>query len=504
MSPVPYKLRGYETVEYFPDLVARPVKCGFKYKIHTEYPIREYVSKTLPVYIFGAALPKPIIEPYGVEYSLKKRIGNVPPGKPTHAMYKRLRKFVYKFCHDNLTPLNRLMTFEEWLDESTYPRDKKEKFIELHEQHGSEEVFKAKVKCFLKDEFYTDYKALRMICSREDFAKTYLGPIFKSIEHEVFKLPFFVKGLTEQERVKKLNELFGTELCYVTDYSAFETHFVKDLMNNCEMVMYKYMLSNFPEAYDLVKVITGVNKLESKVFHGQIEAVRMSGECNTSLGNGFSNAMLMLFFCSEHGINVGNFVVEGDDGLFQLSREISPSEFEPYGLNLKISPTTAYQSSFCGCIYNPETLTNFGDVLRHVVSFGWCGKKHMQFSEKRRWELLKCRAYSFASIYPGVPLIWKMCRLVIEKGPFVTYARARKYLDRYKDESLVFTDKTVEPLPEDRVYFANLTGVGIEEQLKIEQDFEDSYPELNSPTLYNFIPETWMENWIRRVEGMYF
>lgn len=496
-----YLLKGYRTEKYLKDLATLPVKEGFKYKVHV-FNVKPYVSSSLTAYIFGAVRPKPVIDRYGVEYSLCKRIGRKPPGCPTHAMYARLRRFVHAFCVKNLTPLEEIMSFDEWLEKSKYPMKKQEEFRVLRENYRIEDVKKAKVKCFLKDEAYNEFKALRMICSREDSAKVWLGPIFKSIEEVVFKLPFFVKGLTEQERVEKLVSLFGERTCYVTDYSAFETHFVYDLMVNCEMVMYSWMLKNFPEELEAVKVILGKNKLESKVFHGTIEAVRMSGECNTSLGNGFSNAMLMLFFCHENGIEVGNFVVEGDDGLFELSREISPREFEPYGLNLKIERTVAHKSSFCGCIYNPVTHTNFGDVIRHCVDMGWSSKKHMNLPEKRQNELLHARAFSFCAQYPGVPILWKMCSLIITKLPRVTFCRAYKYLDRYKQQTMPvhLVERVIEPNLDDRYYMEEVFGVSVEDQLRIEKDFEETFPHMYSHTFLEHVPEIWRDCFLEYAE----
>lgn len=443
-------------------------------------------------------MPRPRVDADGVHWCLRKRIGRDLKCEMNHATLQRMRHFVYQFCVKHLEPLKTLMTFEEWLDCSNYSIQKKQAFTRLHDENDYQCVKRAKVKCFLKDEYYNDYKALRLIASRDDASKTYLGPIFKSIEEEVFKLPFFVKGLTEQERVVKLNEMFGERPCYVTDYTSFETHFTKKVMKNCEMVLYNYMLKNFPLERRLLKVIMGKNRLTSKLFTGSIDAVRMSGECNTSLGNGFSNAMFMLFFCKEHHINVGSFVVEGDDGLFELSREISPEEFVPYGLTLKINRTTAPQSSFCGCIYNPDTLTNFGQVFQHCVSFCYVGWRYLRVSDKKLRELQCARAYSYNSTYPGVPLLWALCKKAMEHR--IGFGRALTLLAKQNKwmhslgRKWEFSLEVVPPTQSDRDYFSILTGMSVDEQVALEDNIlKCKDGEWDGSKLRGYVPESWFD-----------
>lgn len=497
------RLRGYVSEEVLPHISKLIVKESLFVKVEEFNPI-EYVSTTLDYVIQGCCLFKPRIDPYGLKYAFYKRVGSKPPIPDYHRFYSKLRNFVHKFCCAHLTPLNEVMSFEEWLAHSKYSQRKKDKFRELSSKYGPERVLNAVVKFFPKDEFYETEKAIRGINSRDDHSKTVLGPIFKSIEEQVFKLPFFVKNLTEQERVEKLNLLFGVEECYVTDYSAFETHFTREMMNNCEMIMYKYMLKNFPTLYRFVQEsLTSRNRIYGKHVKASIEATRMSGECNTSLGNGFSNAMFMLFFCHEHGIKVGNFVVEGDDGLFQLSREITPEEFKHFGLNLKIQRTTAPLSEFCGCVYNPQTLTNFGRALKHVVSLGWSPKRYMVASSKRKRELAVARAYSFNATTPGVPILSVLCNTIVERFGRITYARAMKHLKNQwrRPEKLVEHS----PLPNelDREYFYHVFGVSVAEQLQIEDDIVRGFPYINSPTLEAVVPDEWRRAWVEYVEWAY-
>lgn len=451
------------------------------------------VSRSLPVYLDGCALPKPAITEYNIEGCLRKRLYHATPGF-NHAMLKRLRHFTIRWCYDNLHPLTELTSFEEWIKHTNYSLRRKRELSDLRSQGSVEDVFNARVECHVKDESYEDYKFPRMISSREDKAKVWLGPIFHSIEQEVYKLPYFVKGLTEQQRIDKIIDVFGDRDVYVTDYSAFETHFIPKLIANCEMVVYRYMLHNFPEERRIIQVLFHQNRLRSRFFSGELEGVRMSGEMNTSLGNGLSNLILMHFMAQEMGFKILNCLVEGDDGLFEIhGTPPSPSDAERYGLELKIDKAKPSTASFCGCIFNPDTRTNFGHPLKHLVSFGWAGRRYLSLSTKKSLELVMSRVYSFCSLYPGVPLIWKLCQLCINHLPEVKYYRCLKYLDRYKSANLRLSSTVKSPSLSDRHFFGKLTGITEPMQYLIEADFERSFPIIRSPLLLEVLPDSWLE-----------
>nr|WKV34391.1 MAG: RNA-dependent RNA polymerase [Riboviria sp.] len=410
-------------------------------------------------------------------------------------MYRLLRDFVWKWCKSHLTPLDTLPTFEEVLAEARYTQKRKDQLKTAAEEASLLPLWKVPVKCFVKDEFYTEPKFLRMISSRMDDAKVRLMPIFKAIEEEVYKTGYFVKGLRTPERIALIHDRFGMRKVYVTDYSAFETHFTRDVMNNCEMVMYRYMLQKFPVEYNLVRGLSGRNRLRSQVFKGELEAVRMSGEMNTSLGNGFSNLMFMLFAAEMTHNRVINAVVEGDDGLFELDAEPEQAFFRDMGLELKCQPAHAYDASFCGCVYNPQTLNNIGDPIKALLKLGWSKKRHVNLPEKKLRELQLALVYSACAEMRGVPIIWKACDLILSHEKQITYARARKYFHGWWEWGCPLYDKAVPPCQEDREYYADLSGISVADQLKIEAELGASYPLMHSRVLNSYIPDPWLDAW---------
>jgi hypothetical protein len=89
---------------------------------------------------------------------------------------------------------------------------------------------------FVKDEGYDSFKHARGINSRTDEFKVRVGPIFKLIEKEVFKLPCFIKKVPLDRRAEYILDMMGeTGPFLVSDYTAFESLFTRDIMSRVEM-----------------------------------------------------------------------------------------------------------------------------------------------------------------------------------------------------------------------------------------------------------------------------
>jgi len=268
-----------------------------------------------------------------------------------------------------------------------------------------------KVDSFIKDELYPAYKHSRAINSRTDAMKCALGPIFKLIEKEVFSLDWFIKKIPVSERPNYIMDRVYIEngMFVTTDYTAFESLFTPDLMKSCELIMYKYMTKNL-QGHHFTEIIedllTGENVCRFKWFTVSILGKRMSGEMCTSLGNGFSNLMAMLFLCEELGSEVVG-VVEGDDGLFCVKGECPTARmFQELGLLIKMDVhNTISTASFCGLIFDPLDRINVTDPIDALLSFGWTSKRYAKSKSKKLKGLLRAKALSLAYSYPGCPIL---------------------------------------------------------------------------------------------------
>lgn len=344
---------------------------------------------------------------------LNKRIRRELPAIDA-AVLRRFETFVSCWVKRELSPLghHQMMTFEEWLDSCPYPQERKEDLRRTYAQLNGGFPTRAqasKVECFMKTESYPisdTFKAGRWIMSRSDKSKVILGPIFKSIERVVYNRHEFIKHVPVADRHRVVSGLRASNVEYIiTDYTAFESSFHPDLMKVCEVAMYKHMLTNFPkEAAFVDRTLTGVNKLTTRNgVSTSIRGRRMSGEMCTSLGNGFTNLMLMAFICEESGAT-WNGLVEGDDGIFAISGPVpTPEQFAALGFEIKLAkirdPTLG---GFCGLVAASSGLIR--DPVRFFQTFGWTTNS-VTAGDKVMKELLRAKALSTLYETPCCPIV---------------------------------------------------------------------------------------------------
>lgn len=296
------------------------------------------------------------------------------------------------------------------------------------------------VKCFIKNESYVKYKFPRAILARSDEFKILVGPVFKLIENHVFSLKtsygssYFIKKVPVPLRAKTILDVIGTSVGYndeatathrlrryvVTDYTSFESSFVRDFIEVCEMVLYERCVSLLPEYKDFVRyleTIVGQNKCFFRNVNFSIDARRMSGEMNTSLGNGFSNLMLTLFVMKEIGATDVRLFVEGDDCILTyIGPMFQPDLVLKLGFKIKfLFLTSPNLASFCGQIFDLVHLVVVCDPLKIILNFSWVNMKYMRSTPKIKMGLVRSRALSLIYQYSGCPIVqcfaWRMLQL---------------------------------------------------------------------------------------------
>jgi hypothetical protein len=373
----------------------------------------------------------------------------------------------------------------------------------------------SKCKSFLKDEHYPEYKHARAINSRTDEFKCYVGPIFKLMEEEVYKHTSFIKHVPVEHRPKYIRDLLETPGgCYLaTDFTAFEALFVPEIMKAVEFVLYEYLSQHLPQRAEFMaacnEVLAGLNVCEFKFFRVETLGKRMSGEMCTSLGNGFSNLMFMLFMCRLKG-STGVGVVEGDDGLFRVVGPVpTASDFERLGLKIKLEVHHRLSTaSFCGIIFDPEDQINLTDAIEALAVLGWAPRRYLNAKKKKKEILLRCKALSLAHQYPGCPILqsaaWSILRSTRSVRhyvrPWVEKSGAQvmsmwdkeQYLAALRDEKRI-KPKTI-PIST-RLLYEEIFQVTVEDQEKIEKYFDsvNCVSPICCPALDFYIPLTWRE-----------
>jgi hypothetical protein len=423
-------------------------------------------------------------DPHTVECAFKKRLFRQLP-KASRGKLVHFRKFVRKFVQTYIPKVVPL-TFEEWLDSTTYPQNRKDELTVAYDSLKGGKPSRKQcehVDTFVKAEFYMMWKHARMINSRCDAFKAWSGPRFKAIEQVTYMLHNFIKHTPVAERPEKIANLKQAgRNYYVTDFTAFESHFTPEVLEICECELYNWCLSELVDGSFITKVLTGTNSMRTRTgVRAKIKGRRMSGDMCTSLGNGFTNLMLAKYIAHVKGGSIDGYV-EGDDGIFSTDVELTEKDYAKLGFTIKIEkipdPCTA---SFCGMIFG-ESGEIIRDPRKALMGFGWT---HSCISGRSELMDQLLRAKALSSIYetPQCPIIGVMARKALELTRHVT---ARWEYDWYKiprDETKIIP---FSPSPDTRDLVEQVYGITIAAQLKAEQLIND----LDYDGLANVIPPT--------------
>lgn len=508
-------LYGYRISEQELPIVGL-IKDGTVIKLTTpsDPALRPPVKVSLGCHIAGVSLPHvDHTDTDTVIAGIKKRFACKPLSAADHKLL-RLRTFTALWCCANLVPLpsDTDVSLDSWLELTGYSRARKNQLKQKWLNCGG--VLNGKhytVKSFVKDECYPEFKHARWINARSDEFKCAVGPIFKQIEKSVFSSDWFIKKIPCKDRAKFIfDRCFRTGVNYVcTDYTAFEAHFIAELMDCCEFVMYRYMTQHLPDAekfdFYLRHVIAGQNKCVSKLVTVKIDATRMSGEMCTSLGNGFSNLMFMLFLAEEKGCTNVVGVVEGDDGIFVMNGpHPTADDFKTIGLNIKmVVVDDLTRASFCGLIFSTEDLINIADPIKIIAQTGFSTQQYVFSKSKILRGLLKAKAFSLLYQYPGCPVISSFSKYLL-RNLVDDYVYFRKnqgdYVDLLQKEAFSFYLKHGDTLSVDtgmstRILMESYFGVSIAQQLHLESYFDNlgGIVVLEDDVLIGLVPLLWKQ-----------
>lgn len=452
--------------------------------------------------VYGAAPPHPDhCDPKTLISGGFKRFMRRTP-KPDRRLLDRLKEFVRRRLRDEVlwTPLEITSdcTFETWVNSTSYPDWRKEELKELWSTYDGVLLDKYKVcKSFMKDETYMEFKHARCIMSTHDIYKCEVGPTFKQIEKKVFSHPSFIKYVPVPDRPDYIiDRLWQPGGHYVaTDYTAYESHFTEELMEAVEFVLYEHMtrhLPNHDKFMSRLSVLKGMRRATFKYFDCFVPATRMSGEMNTSLGNGFANLMLFEFACHELGSEcVG--VVEGDDGLFRVNGPVPTEEqFAEMGLTIKmVEHPNIETASFCGLVFDIQDRVNVTDVREVLINFGWSGTRHVRFSRKRQMELLRSKSLSYLHQYPGCPIIQSLAMYGLRVTKHIDMERLlrkNRWMSQWERDELVqaLGRAVARPVPDrTRALVATLYKIPEWVQKEIE-DYLDSLTEISQLHHWSF------------------
>lgn len=268
------------------------------------------------------------------------------------------------------------------------------------------------VDAFIKEEFYPEYKCPRGIYSRSDRFKVYCGPVVKAIQDIIFAHPAFIKKVPVADRPSYIKEAFDKVEGNIKagDFKAYESHFTKDMYEMIEFEVYKYLTSNNQEAHEVMqtfmRVVSAVNKIKFSDVTVTIPATRMSGEMNTSLGNGIVNFIIINYICEVIYKTEVTAYVEGDDSIYKTLAAVTKQDYEMCGFTCELDTVeTISEASFCGLVFDTENLTVIADPIKYILKTPWMMRRWMRASDKAKMGVLKSKALSLLWQFPGCPII---------------------------------------------------------------------------------------------------
>lgn len=466
-----------------PEPVAKPTFEGVRLlRSEVPYRARRRMFRKLPYGAVPGLFPacRDSNDPRTIEDSVLQRIGVDLP-VPDPDLLEELQIFVRRWLERNLRPLGPcgLMSFEEWVAQTPYPERRRDELRQLYlSLRGKLPSRKqsSRIACFMKTEPSElvegkGAKYGRLIMSRSDWAKVTMGPAMASIERQVYDVArpdggiYFIKHVPVPERYLHVNALKKTGYTYVaTDYTSFEASFSSPVMRVVECQLYRYMLGDTPLSKWIEETLCGRNELVLRSgFRYSVHGRRMSGDMCTSLGNGFTNLMLMLFMSSKFDMGVTG-LVEGDDGIF-AARYVPPklqSMLLALGFDVKLNPVDDPSSAgFCGIVAADSG--NIKDPKRFFTSFGWTSSCIDAGPEVMR-QLLAAKALSAQYELPNCPLIRPAADRALK---FSAGAKPRYSEDGYHRPPPC-CPIPFNPTMETRALFARLYSVSVVEQLEIE------------------------------------
>jgi len=488
----------------------------------TDSEKRPVVQVSLGCHVADAACPHPCLScPTTAIAGARKRFLCKPPSAKPTELYN-LRRFVKVWLMENLIalPHDSDVSVESWLEHTNYPDWRKKELREAWE--AVEDIWdpqKAQkyfgCNSFVKDEVYPSYKHARSINSRSDAYKCAVGPIFKLIEEQVFEHPAFIKHIPMDQRPEYIFQRLHSEgATYIaTDYTAFESLFVAELMAACEFELYRFMTRCLPSGSEFIRlveeVIGGQNVCKFRDFVAVVDGTRMSGEMCTSLGNGFSNLMFMLYTCQKVGCRNVIGIVEGDDGLFTMvGTPPTKEDFAELGLVIKADIHTKLETaSFCGMVFDLEDRRIIADPRKVLATFGWTSRQYQSVRPHKLQKLLRCKALSLAYQYPGCPIIAALSRFGLRvtrgtTGAMDQYLKTRSLSTWQRERmSVLHTANSkagppnVEVGRNSRYLVQDLYGIDVMTQIKIEEylDSIQILTPLNSEHITAIMPQAWRE-----------
>lgn len=488
---------------------------------------RPPVAESLGCHFEGAVPFK--VDPADSETTLAgalKRFATKTPVPNPALLDELFNVFLPWFVPKHFKPLDALtdLSFEKWLSScQNYSTARKNelarKYYEIKDPKDKRNFY---VNSFVKDEFYGEVKHSRLINSRADQFKCMVGPYFRAIEDVFFKHPDFIKKIPVADRPRYIRRRLHRLGCKVqcADFSSMEAHFAERIFE-IEFWFYHYMLQFCPgvEQFDawMAEVLNGENRCQMKDFIMLVMGSRMSGEMNTSLGNGFVNWILSKFFAWKKGcLDQHDGLFEGDDSIVVTPCPPTVDDYRQIGFTVKIFEVDSIEeASFCGLIFDNDDMVNVTDPISELLTFGWTNKRYVGAKKSTKLALLRCKSLSMMYQYRGCPVLAALARYGLRMTKGFCIEKVRFQLSQWDQAQLDdamnhyqltrFHDILNVPIGDgSRLLVEKKFGLRYEHQIEVEKylDAKNDLSPISVPVIQMYIPDLYFDvfkNYVREV-----
>jgi hypothetical protein len=315
-----------------------------------------------------------------------------------------------------------------------------------------------------------------MIAAVNDGVKVWTGAAWAELNHNVFSCtPNFIKTVPIKERPRYISDkLARFEHVAVADSSRFESIVRRPLMR-IEIELYK----KFGLDPDCYKGLDGVNHLHFAGGSAKLQAKRMSGEQNTSLGNSILNLLLISFVLHESGLSEDDFYVicEGDDAIIGYNGSVDLSMFEKLCIKMAWDEVDhPGVGGFCG-LYFGEALTSMVEPSS-LAKIGWSLTAQPGMGDSMLSELQWAKLKSLSCEAPGCPIAWvlgngKHARMRWKRDYWNVHLLTTQGISTEGEGHWIVMDGRItntEPTMQQRLDYSACFGVEVSTQLRVEDD----------------------------------
>jgi hypothetical protein len=274
------------------------------------------------------------------------------------------------------------------------------------------------------------YKAPRCIQFRNKRYGIELGRFIHPIEQDVYKTldcsgtPVFAKGRNSVERAADLlakSQEFCNPYYLLLDQSGWDAHVNKTLLQYEHNLYLRKCNSSVLKSLLKWQVQNRGGTRNGTKF--QTPGTRMSGDCNTALGNCVINYALLSTWAKEAGIKAA-FYVDGDDSVVIFdSRELSKVEacdptawFLNWGMESKVEATDIFERcEFCQCrpVWDGIGWRMVRNPRRVMVRSEWTVQPHPPaFFPRLVASVGRCEA----ACNLGIPVLQELAWKMVEAG----------------------------------------------------------------------------------------